>query len=168
MKFEGVIRHPEKKDLSDIQSIYSLYYSTLEDIKHFVNRVRQSINRESEALDLDLQYLIAEIDDKVVGFIGFRKPPQKMISFTKTSNPVELYTLFVNDKQNGTGRVLLEKMIEVAGQSGYTEIVVYSSDRWKDGWPFYDKMGFERVGILTHAGGSSGQVWRKDLKLNSF
>ena len=156
-----MIRDIQEKDLTDIKEIYSLYYQDEKDLDHFVNRVKEVLTKADSAIQSDLRYLVAEIDNKVVGVIGFRKPPEKLLSFTKTSKPVELYSLFVKERQKGVGRPLVDLMVRNAKESGYTEIVVYSSEKWKDSWVFYDKLGFTRVGTLDVGG--NGQVWTKIL-----
>ena len=53
-------------------------------------------------------------------------------------------------------------MLEIVRANGYREVVAHSASKWKDGWPFYDKFGFQRVGQLTEYDGI-GQIWRIDL-----
>ncbi|HAU07754.1 MAG: hypothetical protein UW46_C0004G0046 [Candidatus Yanofskybacteria bacterium GW2011_GWF1_44_227] len=152
-----IIRIAQEKDLGDIKEIYSLYYDDQKDLEHFLNRVREAINRSDIAQQWDFHYLVAEIDNRVLGLIGFCKPLKKLLSFTKTSRPVELYSLFVKEKFKGIGRPLLEEMTKQVKEAGYTEIVVYSDEKWSDSWGFYDKLGFARVGKLDVSG--NGQVW---------
>ena len=163
MDFQGLIRPVSKKDISDIKDIYAQFYTNPEDLTHFLDRVEEVINHSSDAIKWDFHYFVAEDEGEVVGVIGYRIPPQKLIDFTKTPKPLELYSLFVRNPKLGVGRKLIEKILEEAKKSNYTEMVLYSSDKWKVSWPFYDRMGFERAGILTHTSGSSGQVWRKDI-----
>jgi L-amino acid N-acyltransferase YncA len=159
-----VIRGVQEKDLPGIREIYSLYYTDGGDLEHFIGRVQEAIDQTALAREWDLQYFIAERDGQIVGFIGFRKPPQKLLSFVQTDKPVEVYSFFAKTPRSGAGRPLVEYMERYAKNKGYKEIVVYSSDAWHASWPFYDKMGFDRIGRLTHSSGAAGQVWRKNLE----
>jgi len=156
-----LIRNIEEKDLVAIREIYSLYYKDEKDLEHFLNRVKEVLNKSELAQQWDFHYLVGEVDGEVVGLIGFRKPAEKLMQFTKTSKPVELYSLFVGEKSKGTGRLLLVEMTKQVRGSGYTEIVVYSSEKWNESWGFYDKLGFVRVGKLDVGG--NGQIWRMIL-----
>lgn len=156
-----IIRSAQEKDLIDIKEIYSLYYDNEKDLDHFISRVKEVLNKSDFAQQWDLHYFVAEINHRVVGLIGFRKPPKKLLQFSKTSKPVELYSLFVKEKSKGVGRPLLEEMTRQAKEYGYTEIVVYSSEKWSESWGFYDKLGFTRVGKLDVGG--NGQVWTMTL-----
>jgi hypothetical protein len=94
--------------------------------------------------------------------LGFRTPHSQLLPFSKTERPVELYSLFTNPKHTGAGRALAEKMLQTV-ESKYTEVILFSSEEIsKDSWGFYDKVGFERAGVLL-IGNSSGQVFRKTL-----
>lgn len=157
------IRPVEEKDLSGIREIYSSYYTKSEDRDYFINRVQQVLEGGQEAKGSDLRYLVADKGGFIVGILGFRKAPSKMLPFVKTPNPVELYTFFVRDRQHGVGRALFEKMREMAKESGYTEIVVFSSKAWESNWGFYDKMGFVRITQLKIEDGRIGQVWSMRL-----
>ena len=152
-----IIRNAEKKDLTDIRDIYSLYYKDKKDLEHFTNRVKEVLGEPEFAGQWDFHYLVAEIDGEVLGLIGYRKPAEKLLQFTKTPEPIELYSLFVRNRGGGVGQILVAEMIKKTKESKYTEIVVYSSEKWNDSWGFYDKLGFVRTGHLNVGG--DGQVW---------
>jgi L-amino acid N-acyltransferase YncA len=157
------LREPKKEDLSAIKDLYARYYDTSEDVDHFVDRVRQSIDQDETAQATDLRYFVAEEEGCIVGIVGFRTLPSAIASFAESSKPGELYSLFVSTKKSGIGTALLQNTLEEMRLSGYTEVVVYSAERWKESWPFYDRRGFVRKGSLKHADGNGGQVWSKKL-----
>ena len=83
-----------------------------------------------------------------------------MAQYSITANPLELYTLFVSERKLGTGKSLVERMKKIVKESGYTEVIVFSANRWKDNWPFYDSIGFIRVEPTSLSDGREGQIWR--------
>lgn len=165
MKFKGIIRYVEIKDLPAIREIYTPYYPDQLDLDYFVGKVKKFIDKTPGSLETDSKYLVAEISNKAIGLLGFRKPLKKLLVFTKTSKPVELSSLFISSQcqNSGAGRALIEKMREIVGIFGYTEVVVHSDEKFKDSWAFYDKMGFERAGKIVRQDGAGGQVWRQEL-----
>lgn len=164
MAFNGIIRKVKDSDVDGIRNIYSLYYKNKEDLDYFVNRVKEFLNQSDFTKEQCLKYLIAEKDKKVVGIIGFSKPHQKLIQFTKTQKPVELYSLFVDDKSidTGVGKALVGEMIKIAKNNDYSEIVVHSASRFLNSWLFYDHLGFKRVGQLEEREGP-GEIWSMEL-----
>lgn len=158
-----VVRDAEKTDREAIQHIFSLYWNKPEDLEHHLNRLDSFINKDKESIETTLHYLVVEAEEEILGVLGFRDAPQKLIEYSTTSKPMELYVLFMKQKGKGAGRVLVEKMIQIARALEYTEVIVFSSDVWKSSWGFYDKLGFERVVQTPLPDGRVGQIWRRGL-----
>ena len=108
-----LIRYFTKEDVENIKQIYSLYSFSQEELEHVSGYLNEALNKSSRALEWDLRYLVAEDDNKIIGVLGFRKPPSKLIPFVDTDKPIELYSLFVGIKQKNIGRSLVQKMIEI-------------------------------------------------------
>ena len=157
------VREPSVDDVDDIKDIYKSYIVKEEVVNHLVERVNQYLSQDKEAIQTDLKYLVATDGSRVVGLIGFRKPHEKLLPFTRTDNPIELYTFFIYQRRKGVGRKLLKNMLEISRLSGYKEIVLYSGNQWKDSWCFYDKMGFERAGTLESPTEGTAQIFQKNL-----
>lgn len=129
-----IIRDVHEKDLAGIRDIYSIYFAEEKDSDYFVSRVKEALNRSELARQCGLHYLVAEIEGKIAGLIGYRKPSRRLLPFTTTEKPIELYSLFVAEKSKGVGRQLVGAMLQKVRE--YTEVVVYSSVKWHDSWAF--------------------------------
>ncbi|KKT28563.1 MAG: hypothetical protein UW43_C0001G0039 [Candidatus Yanofskybacteria bacterium GW2011_GWA1_44_21] len=164
------IRNVKKEDITEIRNIYSKSYIDEEsgrpkdeDVDYFTKKVEDYVDQTKESLGSDYYYLVAENNTKVIGVIGTRKPHVRLLPLAKTDNSVELYSLFVLEKNLGVGKSLVNKIIEICRQKGYSEMMVLSANRWKESWPFYDKLGFERAGTITELSGRLSQVWTREL-----
>ena len=60
-------------------------------------------------------------------------------------------------------KLLINKIIGVLKNKGYTEIVLYSGKTHKKSWKFYDNLGFERVSNTRDPNGEPGKSWRLEL-----
>lgn len=163
--FTGIIRELYKEDKQPLEKIFSMYWTDDEFRKKLSRRLAQYLDKDSEALDSKFEYLVAEKDGEVVGVISFRKCPEKMKKFTRTSNPAEAYVLAVKYKRKGIGGALFARALEKIKDSGYTETVFYSPESHNDSWVFHDSLGFERVGP-AEVDGEAGRIWRMDFNSN--
>ena len=162
-----IIKYLNKNDIESVKKIYSLYITRPEQLDHQIDYLNNFLNKETKAMKSDLRYLVAEDNKEIVGILGFRKALEDMIIFTKTARPVELYSLFVKTKKQGVGKNLIREMIKIIKQLKYTEIVVFSANKWKDGWQFYDKLGFKRIKTVDVPGEKPAQIWYMKIKPTS-
>lgn len=161
-KFMLTTREISSSDLEGIRRVYSSHYSG-EELEYAVRRARQSLGLEKEKAPPLLKYFVAEEDDNVIGVGAVIAIKEKLLRFAKTKRPIELYTLFVDKKRSGAGKALVEKTMLYAKEGGFEEMVVFSANKWKDGWGFYDRLGFERVGQIDYPTEGPAQIFRKDL-----
>lgn len=174
-KFQSVVRNLRKDDLSLLRPILATWIKDRKTGQPLPDEVEEDLQFMSESVDdkNDRTYLVAENSDgEVVGVIGFKTPDEKMLTFTKTLNPVELVNTYVKSderKGKGVGRALVAKLEEKVKEKGHTEIILNSGPRYKDtGWGFYDKLpGYSRVGMAVGYYGEGGDapVWRKGLQM---
>lgn len=161
------IRKPEEKDLNEIREVFSDWYRDLEgniqedEVNYWVQKVEKTLRGE-----VNMDYLVAVGDEEqVCGIIGWRGNIHKILVPYAKKKAVELYDLFVlkKCKNLGIGKNLIERFLNEASKN-YEEVVFVSAERWKDAWPFYDKLGFNRVGFTrSDKTGDSYQVFQKDL-----
>ena len=171
--FDGSVRGLRKEDIESLRPILATWIKDRETGQLLSNELEEDLRLMSESVDAknDRAYLVAEdLDGEVIGVMGFKRPDETMLTFTKTSSPAELTTAYVKSderKGKGVGRALVAKLEEVAKQSGHTEIVLNSGPRYKDtGWGFYDKLpGYSRIGVAVGYYGEGGDapVWRKEI-----
>lgn len=162
MVFQGIIRNLAAKDIASVESIYDLYWH--DDFRlNLSRRLHGYANSDPEIVSQKFSYIVAEENSEVVGVLGMRNLPESMRPFANTERPCELYILAVRNVGGGVGTALVEKMKEMAYESGYAEIVLYSGESHSEFWGFYDHIGFERAGEMIAPNGEKGMAWRMVL-----
>ncbi len=136
-----------------MREIYEQHYSE-EEIAHVFTRIN----------DPTVSTLVAYEGEEVIGVCVFLAPHEKLLPFTTTAKPLELYSLYAKARRSGAGKVLIQEMTRQAQEQGYTEIVVASADRWQQSWGFYDAIGFTRVGQINEPNGELLQIWTKLIR----
>ena len=140
------------EDIQGVRDIYAQHYSEQE-IAHVFTRIN----------DPKVSTLVAHEGEGVIGVCVFRAPHEKLLPFTTTAKPLELYSLYGKERRSGVGKLLVQEMMKEAEAQVYTEIVVASADRWQQSWGFYDAVGFTRVGQINEINGELLQIWTKQL-----
>jgi L-amino acid N-acyltransferase YncA len=161
------IRKARKEDLEQIRNIYAQWYTdestgkpSEEDISYFTKKIEDAISKTEASLQSDYYCLVAENEKgKIIGILGLRKPHHKLLPFTTTTNAMEIYSLFALERNMGVGRALVHTLKNTAAIKKYKEIIVLSANRWKESWPFYDALSFERIGTLAESNGKYSQLW---------
>ena len=131
---------------------------TIIDGKHHINRVRNLIIEYTQMLNRDLSFqniddelkdpskkytapagelLVAIESDEVVGMIAYHK---------HSATRCEMKRLYVKPKYRGMklGEQLIQKLIELAIQSGYTEMVLDTLLPLQSAIYLYQKLGFQQ------------------------
>lgn len=153
------IRPATKTDITAIEMIFDKYWQ--DSFRQNLSQKLQSfLNQDSIALEQDLQFVVAEEEEKILGVGVYRRCPSYMMRFTETDSPAELYVLAVLEKHNGVGSVLREERLRLLKTEGYTEAVLFSGESHSDSWSFHDDSDFYRVGEMTAPNGEKGIVWR--------
>jgi len=160
--FKGTIRELKKEDVEKVQEIFELYWTDEGFLEKLKNRLKQFVENSPEVSKQEFKYFVAEESGEIVGIAAMRKPPEKMMKYTTTDNPVEFYVLASKYKGRGIGTALRTTRIEEARKAGYTEIIFFSPDSHKESWSFHDNSDFKRVG-LTEVDSEPGCVWRITL-----
>lgn len=128
------------------------------DGKHHINQVRNLITEYTQMLNRDLSFqniddelkdpskkytapagelLVAIENDEVVGMIAYHK---------HSATRCEMKRLYVKPKYRGMklGEQLIQKLIELAIQSGYTEMVLDTLLPLQSAIYLYQKLGFQQ------------------------
>ena len=131
---------------------------TIIDGKHHINQVRNLIIEYTQMLNRDLSFqniddelkdpskkytapagelLVAIENDEVVGMIAYHK---------HSATRCEMKRLYVKPKYRGMklGEQLIQKLIELAMQSGYTEMVLDTLLPLQSAIYLYQKLGFQQ------------------------
>jgi N-acetylglutamate synthase-like GNAT family acetyltransferase len=162
------IRKPSKRDIAGIKSIFSDWWRDSdgniekEEVDYWTEKVKDAIAGETGT-----KYLVAiNNENTVCGIIGWRGNIHKILVPYAKKKAVELYDLFVlkKCKNLGIGNNLIERFLNEASKN-YEEVVFVSAERWKDAWPFYDKLRFNRVGFIrSEKTGELYQIFQIDLQ----
>ncbi len=156
-------------DLKDIKSLLANWLSAGE-VEHYLPYIKNSIRGEKTAIEYDNHYFVMVSDkNKTIGVLGYRRPIPKVKKFAHAKNPAELNMFYLapNWRGQGAGRSGLEYLEDQILMNGYQEILVRSSDRFKDtAWGFYDHHGFRRVGKIEEEDKKCSQIWSKILAVS--
>ncbi|MEX0672847.1 MAG: GNAT family N-acetyltransferase [Candidatus Paceibacterota bacterium] len=150
------------KDKQKVETIFSQYWTDRE----FLEELSRELDRSSD-LTIDPNtnartFFVADDSGEVVGVTGFRKAPEHLSSHADTKNPAELYIIASQVKEKGIGSALGEKVIKEAKKQGFTELLCYSPETHDSSWPFYEKLGFIKGGIVKDPDdGYPGMLWKK-------
>ncbi|MEO6536514.1 MAG: GNAT family N-acetyltransferase [Candidatus Paceibacterota bacterium] len=150
--FAGTIRQLEPVDSEAVERILDLYWSG-----EFRNNLSQHL------VTNDLDWIVAEENDEIVGVAASRKAPERIQEFTKTDNVVEFYISAVKYKGKGIGTALRNARIDKARNKGFKEAVFFSGGTHQDSWDFHDNSEFKRVGDAVAPDGEKGKIWLMDL-----
>lgn len=90
-------------------------------------------------------YLIAEIDGKVVGGVGFAK-------FPFIQNCAEIQKLYLSSeyRRNGIGELLMNKIETKAKKYGYTSLYLETHSNLFEAIQLYEKLGFKKIDKPEH------------------
>lgn len=126
--------------------------------------------QESMAGENDRYYFVLTLPHgEVAGFVCIASLDEAMQQFVTTARPIELKNLYVDKgarKGKGVGSTLYTFAKQWAKEQNYTELLLNSGPRYQEtGWPFYQKVVGDPVGILKdfYGIGLHAPVWREEL-----
>ncbi len=148
------IRKYDKKDKSEVKNIFTLYWNDEDFLDELIK-------------ELDSYYCnfyVAQEKDEIVGISGFRKIFNYLSNYIETDKPVELYIIASKYRKRGIGYLLVQKVIEEAKKSNFTEILCYSPETHNSSWRFYEKLKFIKYDtIIEPDDGYPGIIWKKKI-----
>lgn len=136
------IREATVADILGIKEIYSSWMDGEDQISFFMNLVIQSINDPKA----EEWYFVAVQQDSIpIGIVGYRTTPIYILAtFADTKKQLQVTALMVhkNFTNKGVGSALLSYIEHFASKNDYLEVLLTSSERWKNSWSFYKKFGY--------------------------
>jgi ribosomal protein S18 acetylase RimI-like enzyme len=137
-------------------TFYEAYFEDddQKDIAAYIVKTYRSEQLRSELEDENSTFLLAEIDEKAIGFAKLRE--NSMPECLKGENTVELHRLYLMERfqRRGIGRALIEKSLAFAREKGYRSL-------WLGTWAenvraqkFYARLGFTKAGEFQYDYGS--------------
>ena len=156
------IRKPKNKDLDKINDILS-QWNDKEQTEIYFKRIKNEIEGNTE---FNMRFWVA-LDKDVLGIIGLSDLSPDLQKFSKTEKPGQLKILYI-DKNNlgkNIGKQLTLFIENEAGRDGYMELLVKSSEIYKNtAWGFYKKMGYELLGLINNkTNDKKSQIFQKSL-----
>jgi len=143
------VRKFEEIDRDDVENIFSKYWNDPIFLKELSNELEKHPSN----------FFIAEDNNEIVGVAGHRDIPAYLKEFAKTSKPVELYVIASKYKRKGIGKILKSKIVEIARENGFSEILLFSPGTHDNSWEFHDTLNFQRMGEVTPPDDDEGYVW---------
>lgn len=151
-----VVRDAREADMIFVQEIYAHHVRHgLASFEETVPTVAEMIGRRESVLKLDLPYLVAEIDGRVVGY-----------SYASTYRPRPAYrhtiedTVYVRDglAGHGIGRALLAMLIKRCEVGPWRQMLAVIGDSGNAGSiHLHASQGFRQIGTLDGVGFKFGR-----------
>ena len=166
-------RGVEQEDIPQIRKILSEWIKDPLTGEILIGEIDEVLLKISDSVSApgDREYIVAEDESgNILGLMGLREPEDALLKLATTANPIELVNAYVSSdkKGQGIGKLLLEKIQEIAKNNGHTEIILNSGPRYRESaWSFYDKQFGNRIGELKdyYGPGLSAPVWHKVLAM---
>jgi len=148
-----VIRHAESHYLNAITNIYA--HEVLHGLASFEaeppDTQERGIRRQS-VLDKGLPYLVATIDDSIVGYC-YASPYRARAAYQNTlENSVYVHK---DARQRGIGSVLLNALIEHCEQGPWRQMIAVIADSENTGagsYALHTRCGFRHIGTIEAVG----------------
>lgn len=152
-KEKMIIRPAKNTDIEGLshfatKAFYDAYewYNTVENMKNYVNDYFSIEKLTDEISDTDTVYLIAEENEKIIGYAKIGKMNNHPELKTSHSEIERIY-VDSNLQRKGIGWKLIEEIIKIARQRGNEFIWLGVWQKNDKAVNFYKKSGFEIFGI---------------------
>lgn len=164
------IRDVKVEDIPDVRNLYSTWWvdaegtEEVDQIDFFTELVARSINDANA----EERYVVAtDQNGTLVGIVGYQESPARILApFATTEKALQLVVLMVHKAyaRKGIGRALLNHLEAFAASKAFTEILLSSSERFKDSWSFYRKIGYRDLGEMPNAHGWHTRIFSKTIE----
>lgn len=148
---EPDIRHSETKDLRAIRNIYANEVLTgLATFEVIAPSLEEHTQRRQQLLDNGFPFLVACIDEKVVGY-AYASPYRPRAAY---QNSIE-NSVYVNERirNRGVGKLLLENLIATCENGPWRQMIAVIGNSQNIGSiALHEKLGFRHVGTIEAVG----------------
>jgi len=150
------IRDAVEADMAAALEIYTPHVlhglSTFEEVPPSLDEM---VERHAKIIDLGLPYLIAELDDKPVGY-AYATPYRPRAAYRHTIEDSIYVTSGLGG--NGIGQALLEALIERCEQGPWRQMLAVIGNSGNAGSiALHSRLGFQPIGTLQSVGFKLGQ-----------
>lgn len=155
---------PSITDIPAISDILS-QWTEAEEVQKYAERIARAIDGESE---YGMAFWVLKQNDQVVGVGGLADPLPSIRPYAQTDNPGELKILYMDGaaRGQGKGREFLAFLERAARDSGRSELLVRSAERYREtAFDFYKRCGYEDLGHIMNEAGQPMEIFRKNLGL---
>lgn len=123
------------------------------DLADYCARVYSPEQVRSEFGDANSTFLIAEINDRAVGFVKLRT--NNSVECLAGKNAIEVHRIYVLEKVKGlgVGKLLLNKCLEIATIRGFETLWLGVWDKNIPAQRFYEGQGMKAVGTTDFSDG---------------
>jgi L-amino acid N-acyltransferase YncA len=151
MEPDVIVRASTASDVAAITEIYRHHVIEGTGSFEFVPPVEKEIaRRRDEVVRRGLPWLVAEVEGKVIGY-AYAGPFRARDAYRFTIED-SVYVRPESSRQ-GVGRLLLEKLIALCRDAGYTQMLALIGDSTNVGSiRLHERCGFEHAGVLRDVG----------------
>lgn len=128
------------------------------DLADYCARVYSSESVRAEFEDPNSTYLVAEINDRAVGFSKLRENNRVDCVTDELSIEIQRIYLLEKVKGSGVGRKLIEQCFEVGRENGHRTAWLSVWDENEKAQRFYEKIGMKNVGTTSFNDGKNDFV----------
>lgn len=132
-----------KETLIGIEKIFSQYFNE-DEVFHYLRILI------SKPLFHENFFAVLDKNKKVVGIGGIRDAEPRLVELSdKEACEVNLLFVLREERRHGIGGIMINHILNLAIENKYSCILGKSSPRFREsGWPFYEKNGLERIGMI--------------------
>lgn len=154
----------KRSDQPSVEELYEMYWAGQEFKNKLIKRLGDFFDQTKEIIESNFRYFVAtDREEIIVGVVGIRNVSESMQVYTTTEKALEIYVLASRDHGKGIGKILVNRIISLAKEENYHEIILYSGITHKESWDFYEHIGFYKVQESIAPDGETGTIWRKYL-----
>jgi diamine N-acetyltransferase len=128
------------------------------DLADYCVRIYSPENVQAEYDDEDSTFLIAEVNDRAIGFAKLRE--NKPVKCVEGEFAIELQRIYLLErvKRMGVGRALLNECKRIGRERGYRQIWLGVWEENRSAQAFYERIGMSKVGTTTFNDGKNDFV----------
>ena len=140
--------HVRDAKKSDLEKIKSLVIELIDAVNNTEGINIDAVTRNCESIldNKNSHFLVAEINDSVIGFINFTI--RETILHSAPAGLIDELVVSKDHRGKGVGRKLVQVAIEKCKQLGCCEVEVSTELSNINARKFYKKMGFKEKGLL--------------------
>jgi ribosomal protein S18 acetylase RimI-like enzyme len=159
---KATIRKATEEDITILAALgtttcYEAYFELdpSADLADYCARVYSVENVRSEFEDVNSTYLIAEVNERAVGFAKLRE--NNVVECMAGKHAIELHRIYLLERMKGSGigRQLVERCCQIGREKGYDSLWLGVWEQNIAAQKFYQRLGLTNVGTTNFSDGKN-------------